>query len=207
MLVLDEADRLIDMGFEEDIRTVIDYFKCKNLICLFILYFYLFFYFPKNIAQRQTALFSATMPQKIQNFAKSALIKPITVNVGRAGAATLKVEQHIEWVSPESKIVSILKVLEKTPPPVLIFAENKNDVDDIHEYLLLKGIDAVSIHGSKLQEEREEAIKQFKSGRKDVLVATGNFYFFYFYFYYFFFYLYFYFFFYFFFIFIFIFLK
>jgi ATP-dependent RNA helicase DDX41 len=62
--------------------------------------------------------------------------------------------------------------LQKTAPPVLIFCENKSDVDDIHEYLLLKGVEAVAIHGSKDQEEREYAMKMFKSGRKDVLVAT-----------------------------------
>ena len=149
-LVLDEADRLIDLGFEEDIRSIINYFH----------------------HQRQTALFSATMPKKIQNFAKSALLRPVLVNVGRAGAASLKVVQHVEWVAPEVKVVSLLKTLEKTPPPVLIFAENKNDVEDIHEYLLLKGVDAVSIHGGKLQEERTEAMQQFRRGQKDVLVAT-----------------------------------
>lgn len=72
----------------------------------------------------------------------------------------------------EAKIVYLLECLQKTPPPVLIFCENKNDVDDIHEYLLLKGVDAVAIHGSKDQEEREFAIKSFKEGKKDVLVAT-----------------------------------
>ncbi|KAG2455506.1 DDX41 helicase, partial [Polypterus senegalus] len=125
-LALDEADRMIDMGFEEDIRTIFSYFK----------------------GQRQTLLFSATMPKKIQNFAKSALVKPITINVGRAGAASLDVIQ------------------------VLIFAEKKADVDAIHEYLLLKGVEAVAIHGGKDQEERTKAIEAFKEGMKDVLVAT-----------------------------------
>src|SRR5690606_13075259 len=72
----------------------------------------------------------------------------------------------------ESRMVYLLECLKKTPPPVLIFAENKADVDDIHEYLLLKGVDAVSIHGGKDQEERDFSIKMFKSGRKDVLIAT-----------------------------------
>uniref|UniRef100_A0A182K962 RNA helicase n=1 Tax=Anopheles christyi TaxID=43041 RepID=A0A182K962_9DIPT len=66
-LCMDEADRMIDMGFEEDVRTIFSYFK----------------------GQRQTLLFSATMPKKIQNFAKSALVKPVTINVGRAGAASM----------------------------------------------------------------------------------------------------------------------
>uniref|UniRef100_A0A3Q2HZM3 RNA helicase n=1 Tax=Equus caballus TaxID=9796 RepID=A0A3Q2HZM3_HORSE len=79
-LALDEADRMIDMGFEGDIRTIFSYFK----------------------GQRQTLLFSATMPKKIQNFAKSALVKPVTINVGRAGAASLDVIQEVEYVKEEA---------------------------------------------------------------------------------------------------------
>uniref|UniRef100_A0A8C7GIH5 RNA helicase n=3 Tax=Salmoninae TaxID=504568 RepID=A0A8C7GIH5_ONCKI len=149
-LALDEADRMIDMGFEEDIRTIFSYFK----------------------GQRQTLLFSATMPKKIQNFAKSALVKPITINVGRAGAASLDVIQEVEYVKEEAKMVYLLECLQKTPPPVLMFAEKKADVDAIHEYLLLKGVEAVAIHGGKDQEERTKAIEAFKEGKKDVLVAT-----------------------------------
>ena len=66
-----------------------------------------------------------------------------------AGAANLDVIQEIEYVKQEAKIVYLLECLQKTAPPVLIFAENKNDVDDIHEYLLLKGVEAVAIHGGK----------------------------------------------------------
>ncbi|PKU37248.1 hypothetical protein llap_12449 [Limosa lapponica baueri] len=149
-LALDEADRMIDMGFEGDIRTIFSYFK----------------------GQRQTLLFSATMPKKIQNFAKSALVKPITINVGRAGAASLDVVQEVEYVKEEAKMVYLLECLQKTPPPVLIFAEKKADVDAIHEYLLLKGVEAVAIHGGKDQEERTKAIEAFRDGKKDVLVAT-----------------------------------
>ncbi|ESO04877.1 hypothetical protein HELRODRAFT_78123, partial [Helobdella robusta] len=149
-LCLDEADRMIDMGFEEDVRTIFSYFK----------------------GQRQTLLFSATMPKKIQNFARSALVRPVTVNVGRAGAANLDVKQEVEYVKQEEKMPHILNSLQKTLPPVLVFAEKKQDVDAIHEYLLLRGIDAVSIHGGKDQEERSVSVQQFISGKKDVLVAT-----------------------------------
>ncbi|KAL1434619.1 hypothetical protein MTO96_011485 [Rhipicephalus appendiculatus] len=149
-LCLDEADRMIDMGFEEDVRTIFSFFK----------------------GQRQTLLFSATMPKKIQNFARSALVKPITVNVGRAGAASLDVVQEVEYVKQEAKIVHLLETLQKTAPPVLIFAEKKQDVDAIHEYLLLKGVEAVAIHGGKDQEERSRAVDAFRRGEKDVLVAT-----------------------------------
>lgn len=68
--------------------------------------------------QRQTLLFSATMPKKIQNFARSALVKPVTVNVGRAGAANLDVIQEVEYVKQEEKMIFILACLQKTQPPV-----------------------------------------------------------------------------------------
>ncbi|KAL8121009.1 DEAD-box ATP-dependent RNA helicase 35-like [Apium graveolens] len=149
-LVLDEADRLVDLAFEADIRNVISYFK----------------------DQRQTLLFSATMPTKIKNFAKNALVKPVIVNVGRAGAANLDVIQEVEYVKQEAKYVYLRECLDKTPPPVLVFSESKAEVDEIHEYLIIKGVEAVSIHGGKDQMERQYAISAFKAGRKDVLVAT-----------------------------------
>ena len=90
------------------------------------------------------------MPKTIQTFAMSALVQPISVNVGRAGAAALNVEQSVEYVAPEARVPHLLKCLSKTSPPVLIFAEKKADVDTIHEYLLLlKSVEAVAIHGSK----------------------------------------------------------
>ncbi|KIM48989.1 hypothetical protein M413DRAFT_15213 [Hebeloma cylindrosporum] len=150
-LCMDEADRMIDLGFEDDVRNIMSFFK----------------------NQRQTLLFSATMPEKIQDFAQDSLIKPVLVNVGRAGAANLDVLQVVEYVKQEAKMVYLLECLQKTPPPVIIFSENKNEVDDIQEYLLLKGVEAVAIHGSKTQEERQYAIKSFKSGAKDVMVASG----------------------------------
>jgi len=150
ILVLDEADRLLDMGFDEEVRKVMERFK-----------------YPK-----QLLLFSSTMPKKIQEFAKQSLFKPIVINIGRAGSVNLNVIQEIEFVKDESKLIQILETLEKTPPPVLIFCENKNDVDEIHEYLVLKGIDVCSMHGDREQEERHQAIREFREGIKDVLVAT-----------------------------------
>ncbi|XP_074284449.1 DEAD-box ATP-dependent RNA helicase 35-like [Silene latifolia] len=149
-LCLDEADRLIDRGFEDEIREMFSYFK----------------------AQRQTVLFSATMPSEIQNFARSALVKPIVVNVGRAGTANRDVIQEVEYVKQESKFIHLLECLQRTPPPVIVFCENKTGVNHIHEYLLIKGVEAVALHSDKDQEDRDYVIKSFKSGKKDVLVAT-----------------------------------
>uniref|UniRef100_W6NA84 RNA helicase n=1 Tax=Haemonchus contortus TaxID=6289 RepID=W6NA84_HAECO len=149
-LVLDEADRMLDMGFEDELKSIFAFFK----------------------AQRQTLLFSATMPKKIQNFAKSALVRPVVVNVGRAGAASLNVLQEIEYVRTEDKLTRVLDCLQKTAPKVLIFAEKKMDVDNIYEYLLVKGVEVASIHGGKEQRDRHIGIDEFRHGQKDVLVAT-----------------------------------
>lgn len=147
---LDEADRLVDLGFEEEIREILSFFK----------------------GQRQVAMFSATMPAKIMAFAESALTDPVEVNVGRAGSTNVNISQEVEYVKSEERLVAILDALQKTAPPVLIFAENKKDVDIIHEFLLVKGVEAVAVHGGRDQEERTWAFDAFKSGRKDVLIAT-----------------------------------
>lgn len=149
-LCLDEADRMVDMGFEEDVRTILSYFK----------------------AQRQTILFSATMPRKIQEFAKKSLYNPICVNVGRAGAANLCIEQHVIYAREDMKIRQILACLEQTKPPVLIFTQQQASADDVYEYLLLKGVEVCCIHGGKEMPERLTAVAAFKGKRKDVLVAT-----------------------------------
>ncbi|KAG7342560.1 DEAD/DEAH box helicase domain protein [Nitzschia inconspicua] len=149
-ICLDEADRLLDLGFDEELGEIMNSFD----------------------HQRQTLLFSATFPKKFQDFARETLVRPIIVNVGRAGAANLDVIQEVEYVKDDVKIPYLLQCLQKTAPPVIIFCERKGDVDDIHEYLLLKGVEAASIHGGKEQEERNEAIQSFKHGDKDVLVAT-----------------------------------
>jgi ATP-dependent RNA helicase DDX41 len=149
-LCLDEADRLIDLGFEEDVRSIFDAFS----------------------SQRQTLLFSATMPKRIQEFALESLVRPVVVNVGRAGSANMDVIQEVEYVKPEQRVLYMLECLKKTAPPTVVFASNQGDVDDIHEYLLLKGVPAAAVHGKKSMEDRIEAIRQFKSYEKAVLVAT-----------------------------------
>ena len=80
---------------------------------------------------------------------RKGLIKPLLVNVGRACSASPNVIQEIEYVKEETKLMYILECLLKTKPKAIIFCENINDVDDIQEYLLLKGINAVGLHGDK----------------------------------------------------------
>ncbi|CAD7935522.1 unnamed protein product [Amoebophrya sp. A120] len=150
LMAMDEADRMVDATFEEEVRITLDHFS----------------------GQRQTLLFSATMPRKIQNFAAGMLTNPVVVNVGRAGSANLDILQEIAYVKQEDKHKAVLDSLSKTPPPVLVFCDNKADVDDVHEYLLLKGVDAVAIHGGMDQQERLESINDFKTGKKSVLIGT-----------------------------------
>jgi ATP-dependent RNA helicase DDX41 len=152
LLAMDEADRLVDPeGHEEEVRAILNFFA----------------------GPRQMLLFSATMPKGIQAFARSALVSPVEVNAsGRAGAAALTVFQEIYYVDKDRKMDALLEALQKTPPPVVCFCENKQDVDDIHEFLLRKGVDVASVHGGREQVDRHAAIDAFRGGRKTVLVAT-----------------------------------
>eukprot|EP00392_Amoebophrya_sp_AT5.2_P007550 g7565.t1 len=150
LLAMDEADRMVDATFEEEVRITLDYFQ----------------------GQRQTLLFSATMPRKIQQFAASMLTDPVIVNVGRAGSANLDIIQEVEYVKQEDKHKMVLQCLKKTSPPVLVFCDSKGDVDDVQEYLLLKGVEACSIHGGMDQNERLASVNDFKSGKQHVLIGT-----------------------------------
>ena len=113
----------MDLGFDEEVHNIINKFK----------------------RQRQTVLFSATMAQKFQDFAKDTLVRPVLVNVGRAGAANLDVIQEVEYVKKEAKVVYLLECLQKTAPPVVIFCERKTDVDEIHEYLLVSNVHSCTV--------------------------------------------------------------
>jgi ATP-dependent RNA helicase DDX41 len=119
-ICLDEADRLLDLGFDEELGEIMNNFS----------------------HQRQTLLFSATFPKKFQDFARETLVQPIIVNVGRAGAANLDVIQEVEYVKDDVKIPYLLQCLQKTAPPVIIFCERKGDVgkdqwDELATFLLL----------------------------------------------------------------------
>eukprot|EP00388_Colpodella_angusta_P003982 GDKJ01013608.1.p1 GENE.GDKJ01013608.1~~GDKJ01013608.1.p1 ORF type:complete len:792 (+),score=124.89 GDKJ01013608.1:39-2414(+) len=159
LLALDEADRLLgEEAFEESVRDICSQFD----------------------HQRQTLLISATMPEKVHEFAKHALVDPLVINVGRAGIASLNVLQEVEFFNPidqntcssSSKLTKLLLCLRKTPPPVLIFCENRLDADLINEYLLLKGVSSTRIHSALPQNERLAAIQKFKRREADVLIGT-----------------------------------
>ena len=98
-ICLDEADRMIDLGFEEELRGILSHSKKKM----------------------QMLLFSATMPNSIRDFAMKALSDPILINVGRAGAANLNIVQEVELVEKNKRLEAILDALQKTAPPVCYY--------------------------------------------------------------------------------------
>jgi ATP-dependent RNA helicase RhlE len=149
-LVLDEADRMLDMGFYEDIMFIINHL-------------------PKK---RQNLLFSATMPPKIKTLAARILHNPVEVSIAMSKPPE-KIVQQAYLVYDEQKIPLILHLLkEKQYRSVLIFCSNKLSVKQLTRDLKRKGIKAGEIHSDLDQGEREETLVQYKSGRLPVLVAT-----------------------------------
>lgn len=149
-LVLDEADRMLDMGFSDDIMFII-----KNL--------------PQK---RQNLLFSATMPPKIRTMAKTILTDPAEITLAVNKPAE-KIVQEAYIVYETQKIPLVLNLLEqKKNVMVLIFCSSKISVKQLTKELKRKGINADEIHSDLEQDKREQIIMQYKSGRLPVLVAT-----------------------------------
>lgn len=148
--VLDEADRMLDMGFSEDILNI-----AKGL--------------PQNV---QTIMFSATMPAKIQQLAKSLLHNPVEVKIAVSKPAE-KIKQSA-YVCYESQKIGIIKDLFKHDQlkRVIIFSGKKEKVKEIARELLKLKINCCQMHSDLTQQERDDVMFEFKTGRKDVLVAT-----------------------------------
>jgi ATP-dependent RNA helicase DDX3X len=123
--------------------------------------------------ERQTFMFSATFPIEIQRLAGDFMKNYVFVAVGRVGAASKDVTQRIEWVEQQDKVQFVIDFLTRVPEGlVLVFVETKRGADYLEEVLMRYNFPASSIHGDKSQKEREDALKQFKSGRTPILVAT-----------------------------------
>ncbi|MBL8744827.1 MAG: DEAD/DEAH box helicase [Phycisphaerae bacterium] len=149
--VLDEADRMLDMGFIQPIRRIASAVP----------------------AGRHTLLFSATMPKEIMHLADSLLKNPVKVAVTPVASAAPLIEQSLYMVQREKKAVLLEHLLaDQDISRVLVFTRTKHGADRLCRRLSLAGVESAAIHGNKAQNHRQRALEQFRSGRTRVLVAT-----------------------------------
>jgi len=151
-LCIDEADRMLDMGFEHQIREIVG--QCPVA------------------GERQTLMFSATFPKSIQRLAEDFLYGYIFLTVGRIGSTTTSITQRVKWIEDGNKRNTLLEIIPTVDGLTLVFCETKRMADNLEEFLYNNGFLSASIHGDRTQQEREAALDAFKQGRVKILVAT-----------------------------------
>ncbi|XP_003405802.1 probable ATP-dependent RNA helicase DDX23 [Loxodonta africana] len=176
-VVLDEADRMIDMGFEPDVQKILEHMPVSNqkpdtdeaedpekMLANFE---------SGKHKYRQTVMFTATMPPAVERLARSYLRRPAVVYIGSAGKPHERVEQKVFLMSESEKRKKLLAILEQGfDPPIIIFVNQKKGCDVLAKSLEKMGYNACTLHGGKGQEQREFALSNLKAGAKDILVAT-----------------------------------
>ncbi len=149
--VLDEADRMLDLGFIRDIRRIVALLP----------------------DQRQSALFSATMPAEVATLAERLLRNPLRVDVARSAPAELPIEQQVHFVEPTGKRVLLGHLLaDPALSRVIVFTRTKRGANQVADALDTGGVPVAALHGNKSQPARQKALEQFRTGRARVLVAT-----------------------------------
>jgi ATP-dependent RNA helicase RhlE len=149
--VLDEADRMLDLGFIRDIRRIVAALP----------------------QQRQSALFSATMPAEVGTLAETLLRKPVRVDVAQSAPAALPIEQHVHFVDSAGKRTLLGRLLaDPALSRVIVFTRTKRGANQVADTLDIAGVQVAALHGNKSQPARQKALEQFRTGRARVLVAT-----------------------------------
>uniref|UniRef100_A0AC34F3J0 RNA helicase n=1 Tax=Panagrolaimus sp. ES5 TaxID=591445 RepID=A0AC34F3J0_9BILA len=175
-VIMDEADRMLDMGFEQEVNKILDYIPITNLKPetedaedeKFLMA-----NFNSKQKYRQTVMFTATMSASVERLARQYLRRPAVVNIGTVGKPTERTEQIVHFISEERKRKMLVKVLEENnKPPIIIFVNQKKGADILGKSLQKLGFNPVVLHGGKGQDIREFALESLKRGEKDILVAT-----------------------------------
>lgn len=175
-IVMDEADRMIDMGFEPDVQKILEFMPVTNLKpdtdeaedATKLME-----NFNTRKKYRQTVMFTATMPPAVERLARTYLRRPATVYIGSIGKPTERTEQIVMMMTENEKRKKLMELLQRgLEPPVIIFVNQKKGADVLAKGLEKFGFNACTLHGGKGQEQREYALASLKNGSKDILVAT-----------------------------------
>ena len=152
-VVLDEADRMFDMGFEPQVNKILDNIR----------------------PDRQTVMFSATFPKKMEDLARKALHKPIEVSVGGRSVVCKDVEQHVVVIDEDKKYLKLLELLGlyQEKGSVIVFVDKQEDADDLCKNLLKNSYSCMALHGGVDQDDRESIMDFFKKASVPLLVATS----------------------------------